>query len=80
MAVHPILTKQYAVNIYRYGNRTFATIPVEYHPSTIKYAGETFTLAVIDNALEKGFITPEEHTTTLTIKSEFEKEQETPTP
>lgn len=65
MAVNNLLVKAYAVNIYRYGNRTFESIPVEYHQPVKQYAAINFTLAEIDNALAKGYITEQEYTDTL---------------
>jgi hypothetical protein len=65
MAVISLLTKAYAVNIYRYGNRTFASIPAEYHEPVKQYAGENFTLYDIDQALAKGYITEQEYSETL---------------
>jgi len=65
MAVNNLLVKAYAVNIYRYGNRTFATIPAEYHEPVKQYAATNFTLAEIDNALAQGYITEQEYQETL---------------
>lgn len=71
--LHQLLVKAYAVNIYRYGNRTFETIPVDYHDSVKKYAGENLALSEIDEALAKGYITEQEYTETL---SYLPKEEE----
>lgn len=65
MAINSLLTKAYAVNIYKYGNRTFETIPTEYNEPVKQYAGTNLTLQEIDNALEKGYITEKEYTDTL---------------
>jgi hypothetical protein len=65
MAVNSILTKAYAVNIYRYGNRSFATIPTEYHEPVKQYAALNLTLSEIDNALAKGYISEQEYNDTL---------------
>jgi hypothetical protein len=65
MAVNSLLVKAYAVNIYRYGNRVFESIPVEYHEAVKQYAALNLTLAEIDNALAKGFISEQEYTDTL---------------
>lgn len=67
--IYPILVKAYAVNIYRYGNRTFDTIPTEYHSYVKQYAGENFSLTEIDEALAKGYITEQEYTETLAYKA-----------
>lgn len=63
--LHQLLVKAYAVNIYRYGNRTFETIPVDYNESVKKYAVDNYPLAEIDEALAKGYITEQEYTETL---------------
>jgi hypothetical protein len=65
MAVNNLLVKAYAINIYRYGNRTFSTIPAEYHEPVKQYAATNFTLEEIDNALAKGYITQQEYDETL---------------
>jgi hypothetical protein len=65
MAVNNLLVKAYAINIYRYGNRTFSTIPAEYHEPVKQYAAANFTLEEIDNALAKGYITQQEYDETL---------------
>ncbi|KJR48385.1 hypothetical protein UF75_1183 [Desulfosporosinus sp. I2] len=65
MAVNSLLTKAYAVNIYRYGNRTFASIPADYHTPVKQYAAENFSLSDIDQALANGYITEQEYTETL---------------
>ncbi|NNU85344.1 hypothetical protein ETC05_16525 [Geobacillus sp. BMUD] len=65
MAVNNLLVKAYAINIYRYGNRTFSTIPAEYHEPVKQYAATNFTLDEIDNALAKGYITQQEYDETL---------------
>ena len=65
MAVNTLLVKAYAINIYRYGNRTFSTIPAEYHEPVKQYAATYFTLEEIDNALAKGYITQQEYDETL---------------
>lgn len=65
MAVISLLVKAYAVNIYRYGNRTFATIPAEYHEPVKQYAGQNLELSEIDQALAKQYITEQEYNETL---------------
>lgn len=72
MAVNTLLTKAYAVNIYKYGNRTFSTIPVEYNEPVKVHAANTFTLNEIDNALVEKYITVEEYNDTL---AQVNKEQ-----
>lgn len=67
MAVIPLLTKAYAVNIYKYGNRTFSTIPTEYAESVKQFAAENYTLVDIDEALAKGYITEQEYNETLEL-------------
>lgn len=69
MAINNLLVKAYATNIYKYGNRTFSTIPVEYVEHVKEYAGTNFTLQEIDNALAKEYITEQEYTDTLAFAS-----------
>lgn len=65
MTIYPLLVKAYAVNIYRYGNRIFETIPVDYHEHVKKYAAKNLSLSEIDEALAKGYITEQEYSETL---------------
>lgn len=67
MAINNLLTKAYAVNIYKYGNRRFISIPTEYVEPVKEYAGKNFTLQEIDNALVKEYITEQEYTDTLAL-------------
>jgi len=67
MAINNLLVKAYAVNIYKYGNRNFRTIPAEYAEPVKQYATTNFTLQEIDNALEKEYITEQEYTETLAL-------------
>jgi hypothetical protein len=67
MAINNLLVKAYAVNIFKYGNRAFSTIPTEYVEPVKQYAATNFTLQEIDNALEKGYITEQEYTETLAL-------------
>ena len=69
MAVNNLLVRSYATNIYIYGNRTFSTIPAEYHDSVKQQAANTYSLAQIDNALVNGWITETEYNETLTYAS-----------
>ncbi|WP_313469784.1 hypothetical protein [Lysinibacillus sp.] len=75
MATNTILTKAYAVNIFKYGNRSFSTIPTDYHDPVKTHAATTFSLGEIDNALVENYISQEEYDTTLSIKK---AEQESP--
>ena len=65
MAVNTLLTRSYSTNIYIYGNRTFATIPSEYHEPVKQHAASTYTLPQIDNAFAKGWITETQYNETL---------------
>lgn len=69
MAVNTLLVKAYAINIYLYGNRIFATIPTEYHEPVKQYAAQTFTQEQIYNALVNGWITQQEYDETLAYKT-----------
>lgn len=69
MAINSLLIRGYATNIYVYGNRSFATIPAEYHEPVKKHAAQTYTLDQIDNAFEKGWITEAEYNDTLNYKT-----------
>jgi hypothetical protein len=65
MAVNSLLVRSYTTNIYIYGNRSFATIPAEYHEPVKKHAVANYTLAQIDNAFAMGWITETEYNETL---------------
>lgn len=67
MAVHNLLVKAYGVNIYKYGNRTFSTIPVDYHDPVKMHVADTYTLSDIDKALVEQYITQEEYDATLSF-------------
>lgn len=64
--IYPTLVKLYSVNIYKYGNKTFDNIPVDYHVPVKQYSAENYTLAKIYEALTKGYITEQEYAETLT--------------
>lgn len=65
MAVVQLLVKAYAINIIRYGNRRFETIPPEYHEPVKEYAAVYFELSDIDKALANEYITEQEYTEIL---------------
>lgn len=65
MAVINLLVKQYAVCIYINGTRKISTVAAGYVEPVKEYAAETYTLAQIDNALVKGFVTEAEYTDTI---------------
>jgi hypothetical protein len=65
MAVNSLLVRSYTTNIYVYGNRSFATIPAEYHEPVKQHAVANYTLAQIDNAFANGWITETEYNETL---------------
>jgi hypothetical protein len=67
MAVNNLLVRSYATNIYIYGNRSFATIPAEYHGAVKQHAAQTYSLSQIDNALANGWITETEYNETLSL-------------
>jgi hypothetical protein len=69
MAVNSLLVRSYTTNIYIYGNRSFATIPAEYHEPVKQHAVSTYTLAQIDNAFAMGWITETEYSETLAYAS-----------
>lgn len=68
MAVNNLLVRAYAANIYNYGNRTFATIPAEYHEPVKQYAAANYSLYTIDKALSEGWITETEYNETLAYR------------
>jgi hypothetical protein len=65
MAINNLLVRSYATNIYIYGNRTFATIPSEYHESVKHHAAGTYSLYQIDIAYANIWITETEYNETL---------------
>jgi hypothetical protein len=78
MAAIPMLTRQYALCVYKYGTRQFSTVVAEYHEPVKQYAAENYTLEIIDYALLKGFITEQEYVDTMSyvpVKPLEESEQ-----
>ena len=72
MAVNTLLVKSYALNIYLSGKNSFANITLtrpEYVEPVKVYAAKTYWIDDIDNALNKAFITAEEHAHTLSLKT-----------
>ncbi|MBZ9637516.1 hypothetical protein [Clostridium sp. FP1] len=65
MLINKLLVKQYAVCVYQYGIRAFSAIMVDYHEPAKKYAGENYTLEIIDKALVNGYITEKEYSDTI---------------
>lgn len=71
MAVNMLLVKSYATNVYRTGMNSLANIGAtrpEYVAPVMQYASDTYYIEDIDDALTKGWITPEEHAQTLALK------------
>lgn len=69
MAVVTLLVRRYAFDIYIQGIRSFSTIPAEYHEPVKQHAALNFTQPEIDNALAKGYISPEEYNETMAYKA-----------
>jgi hypothetical protein len=69
MAIYSFRTSSYARDIYLYGNRRLADIPLEYHEPVKQYAATNFTHEQIDNALAKNFISQEEYDQTMAYKA-----------
>lgn len=65
MAVLMFKVRTDARNIYLYGTNRLVNCNAEYVEPIKKYAGETFSVAEIDKALEQGWITTEEHADTM---------------
>jgi hypothetical protein len=70
MPIYPWRVSAYAMDIYIFGNRTFAQIPDPYVIPVMQYAAEKFRQDQIDNALEKGWITQQEYDQTMSYKSQ----------
>jgi len=71
MAVNPLLVRSYATNVYLAGTNSFANIAAtrpDYVQPVKQYAADKYYIDDIDNALTKGWITPEEHADTLALK------------
>ncbi|AZU61086.1 hypothetical protein [Neobacillus mesonae] len=62
-------TSTYARDIYLYGNRTFAQVPVEYTEPIKEYAANTFSDAQLLSALTNGWVTQQEYDDTLAYKA-----------
>lgn len=64
-ALYSILTKQYAVCVYKDGTRTLASVNVNYTEAVKEYAAVNYPLSVIDNALVRGYISEQEYRETI---------------
>lgn len=72
MAVIQILVKQYAVCVYIYGTRTIESVAEGYKEAVKEYAAVNYTLAQIDNALVKGYVTEKEYQETIAYTNPVE--------
>lgn len=63
--IYAFRTNTYARNIYLYGTQKFADIPAAYVEPVKQSAAETFTVAQIDNTLDKSWITQQEYDETM---------------
>lgn len=61
-------TSTYARDVYLYGNRTLQEVPTEYVEPIKKYAGETFSNQIIENALSNAWISQQEYDETIAYK------------
>lgn len=71
MSVNVLLVKSYATNVYRTGRNSLTNIAIlrpEYIAPVMQYAADTYYIEEIDDALTKGWITPEEHADTQALK------------
>lgn len=69
MAIYSFRTSSYARDIYLYGNRRFADIPLEYHAPVKEYAALNFEQFQIDDSLKKNFISQQEYDDTMAYKA-----------
>lgn len=69
MAILSFLAKSYAQNVFVYGNRTFEGVPTEYHKPAKDHAAAAYSVEVIKNAFDKGYITEAEYVETMQIKT-----------
>jgi hypothetical protein len=65
MPIYNWRTSAYAMDIYLYGNRTFAQIAPDYVIPVKQYAAQKFTQAQIKTALDNGWITQQEYDDTI---------------
>jgi len=68
--IYPWRVSSYAMDIYLFGNRTFAQIPEPYVDPVKQYAAATFRDDQIENALNKGYISQEEFDDTMAYKDQ----------
>lgn len=68
MPIYASLTAAYAKAIYIDGTKRFPEIRQEYVPYVKQYAADNYTLAQIDNALSKGWITQAEYDETIALR------------
>lgn len=77
MAVNMLLVKSYALNVYMTGMNTLANIDAtrpEYVAPVMQYTADNYYIEDIDDALTKGWITPDEHAATLALKGLEDKQ------
>ncbi|MCO5387783.1 MAG: hypothetical protein NHB14_20670 [Desulfosporosinus sp.] len=71
MAVNALLVRSYAANVYKTGMNSLANIRTtrpEYEIPVMQFAADNYYIEDIDDALVKGWITPEENADTLALK------------
>ena len=81
MAVNQLLVNSYALNVYMTGNNSLTNIGLtrpEYVGPVKQRAADKYYIDDIDNALMKGWITPEEHADTLPLKDASDPQERPP--
>lgn len=71
MTVNTLLVRSYASNVYMTGKNSLTNIGAtrpEYVEPVKQQAADGYYIEDIDNALMKGWITPEEHADTMALK------------
>lgn len=68
MPIYPWRVSSYAMDIYIFGNRTFAQIPEPYVEPVKEYAANTYRDDQLENAVEKGWITQQEYDETVAYR------------
>lgn len=75
MNVVQILVVAYAKNIIQHGNRSFQTIAPNYVQPVKQHIAndvKTYPMSELDNALIRGYITEEEYTEILSLRTVIE--------
>lgn len=81
MPVNTLLVRSFSTNVYLTGMNTLTNINAtrpEYVTPVMQYAASRYYIEDIDSSLTKGFITPQEHADTLSLKQPSDPQHRPP--